>query len=52
LGIYRDRDKERLVIIVAKEKTFHKEIPESIGAENIPLVITGLYDSYEFDRIH
>jgi len=50
LKIYRD--KERLVIIVAKEKTFHQAILESIGAKNIPLVITGLYYSYEFDLIH
>lgn len=50
--IYRMlRPNEKIGILVANAKTFHKDILKEVGAENVPSVITGLYGNTEFDRI-
>ena len=42
----------KIGLLVANDKTFCKDILKEVGAENIQVVIAGLYGNIEFDRIH
>lgn len=45
------RKEEKVGIVVANKKTFNEKIINSIGATNVPIVIAGMEEEHEFNRI-